>query len=206
MANKEMTFEERISMMKENLGSEFEDKAKVILKNGKVLKGEDSKENFNTELNELTFEIEQLYPLTYNEFKKKFPATIELVQKVNGSAVVNAVNKGTVLQGWSVESNVNQIINNIKNNVKDSKKAETEILLRQNVLTEIKEMKEEHEIDWCADLFWKCWKIKEGEERFEYLKECEGETNAKNTIDNLKRVGGLEFLKVLQKEVYPEIV
>ena len=206
MANKEMTFEERISMMKENLGSDFEDKAKIILKNGKVLKGEDSKENFNTELNELTFELEQLYPLTYDEFKKEFPATIKLVQKVNGSAVVNAVNKGTVLQGWSLETNVNQIIDNIKNNVKDPEKAKAEILLRQNVLKEIEEMKEKHEIEWCVDLFWKCWKIKEGEERFEYLKDCEGETNAKNTIDNLKKVGGLEFLKVLQKEVYPEEV
>lgn len=206
MANKEMTFEERIDMMRENLGTQFEEKAKIILKNGKVLKGEEAEENFNTQLNELTFEIEELYPLNYQQFKEEFPSVIQLIQKVTGNIVVDAVNKGLVLQGWNLESNVEKTIENINNNVKDPERAKDEIALRKAVFNEIKTMKEEHGIDWCADLFWKCWKVKEGESRFNYLVEYEGETLAKKTINNLKKVGGLQFLEVLQKEVYPEEV
>ena len=157
-----MTPEERIEVMKNNLQSKFEDEAKTILKDGKVLKAEEAKKNFNTELNELTFEIDKLYPLDYEEFKANFPKTIELVQKVNGNNVVDAVNKGLVIQGWAVKSNVETIIENIKNNVQDEEKAKEEISLRNSVYNEIQTMKEKFDIEWCQDLFWKTWKIGSG--------------------------------------------
>lgn len=201
---KEMTPEERIEVMKNNLQSKFEDEAKTILKDGKVLKAEEAKKNFNTELNELTFEIDKLYPLDYEEFKSNFPKTIELVQKVNGNNVVDAVNKGLVIQGWAVKSNVETIIENIKNNVQDKEKAKEEISLRNSVYNEIQTMKEKFDIEWCQDLFWKTWKIKEGEKRMEQLIEFRGEDLAQKRIDNLKQIGGLNFLSILQKEVYQE--
>lgn len=201
---KEMTPEERIEVMKNNLQSKFEDEAKTILKDGKVLKAEEAKKNFNTELNELTFEIDKLYPLDYEEFKANFPKTIELVQKVNGNNVVDAVNKGLVIQGWAVKSNVETIIENIKNNVQDKEKAKEEISLRNSVYNEIQTMKEKFDIEWCQDLFWKTWKIKEGEKRMEQLIEFRGEDLAQKRIDNLKQIGGLNFLSILQKEVYQE--
>lgn len=201
---KEMTPEERIEVMKNNLQSKFEDEAKTILKDGKVLKAEEAKKNFNTELNELTFEIDKLYPLDYEEFKANFPKTIELVQKVNGNNVVDAVNKGLVIQGWAVKSNVETIIENIKNNVQDEEKAKEEISLRNSVYNEIQTMKEKFDIEWCQDLFWKTWKIKEGEKRMEQLIEFRGEDLAQKRIDNLKQIGGLNFLSILQKEVYQE--
>lgn len=201
---KKMTPEERIQFMKKNLKGNFEEEAKTILKDGKVLKGEEAKENFNTELNGLTFEIEELYPLNYDEFVKEFPRTIELVEQVSGNGVVDAVNDGHVIQGWSVESNVNIIINNIKQNVKDSELAEKQIALRQDVLKEITRMKKDFDIEWSQDLFWKCWKIKEGALRLQQLIEFKGETLAQKRIDTIKQIGGIEFLKVLQKEVYQE--
>lgn len=203
MAEK-MTPQERIEMMKKNLGTRFVEEAKQTLANGKVLKGRDAKEHFNTELNELTFAIDVLYPLDYDNFAKEFPKTIELVSRVNGNNVVDGVNKGLVIQAWSLESNVNEIIKNINENVKDTEKAEEEIALRQAVLEETKEMKESFDIEWNQDLFWKCWKIKEGEARFEYLKEFKGEKLANKTIDTIEKVGGLDFLRELQKEVYSE--
>lgn len=199
---KEMTPQERIQMMKNNLKGNFEEEAKTIIKDGKILKGEDAKENFNTELNELTFEIEELYPLDYSEFKKEFPRTIELIGKVNGNGVVDAVNKGLVIQGWTVKTNVDQIIKNISANLKDAEKAEEEISLRKDVLAETKRMKEDFDIEWNQDLFWKCWKIKEGEIRFDQLVQFKGEKLANKRIDTLRNIGGLEFLKVLQEEIY----
>lgn len=199
-----MTPEERIQFMKKNLKGNFEEEAKTILKDGKVLKGEEAKENFNTELNGLTFEIEELYPLNYDEFVKEFPRTIELVEQVSGNGIVDAVNDGHVIQGWSVESNVNIIINNIKQNVKDPELAEKQITLRQDVLKEITRMKKDFDIEWSQDLFWKCWKIKEGALRLQQLIEFKGETLAQKRIDTIKQIGGIEFLKVLQKEVYQE--
>lgn len=204
LKNENMTYEERIDSMKENMGLKFVEKAKNILKDGKVIKGENAKENFNTELNELTFEVEELYPLTYEEFKKEFPKTIELVETVKGSIVTDSVKKGLVLQGWSLETNVNEIIKRINKNVKDSKKAEEAINLRKEVLKETIRMKNEFEMEWCADLFWKCWKIKEGEKRFDYLKNYKGEKVAEKRIKTIKDIGGLEFLKVLQEEIYGE--
>ena len=202
MSKKEMTPEERISVMKKNLKGKFVDEAKVILQNGKVLKGEDAREHFNTELNELTFAIDTLYPLDYEEFKQEFPKTIELIEKVNGNNVVDGVNKGFVIQGWGVKSNVDEIINNIRNNIKDEELANEEIQLRKDVLSEISRMKKDFNIEWNQDLFWKCWKIKEGRIRDEYLKDFLGESLAEKRIETLKQIGGLEFLKVLQKEVY----
>ena len=199
---KEMTHEERIQMMKDNLKGNFEEEAKNIIKDGKILKGEEAEENFNTELNELTFEIEELYPLNYSEFKKEFPRTIELISKVNGNGVVNAVNKGFVIQGWTTKTNVEQIIKNISTNLKDAKKAEEEISLRKDVLAETTRMKKDFDIEWNQDLFWKCWKIKEGEIRYEQLVQFKGEKLAQKRIDSLKKIGGIEFLKVLQDEVY----
>ena len=199
-----MSHEERIEMMKKNLKTKFVDEAKNILQNGKVLKGEDAKEHFNKELNELTFAIDTLYPLTYDEFANEFPKTIELVNKVNGNNVVDGVNKGLVIQGWSLETNVNEIINNIKENIKDEDIANEEIQLRKDVLAETIRMKEDFNMEWNQDLFWKCWKIKEGESRKAYLKDYLGETLAQKRIDTLKQIGGLEFLKILQKEVYNE--
>lgn len=201
---KKMTPEERIQFMKKNLKGNFEEEAKTILKDGKVLKGEEAKENFNTELNGLTFEIEELYPLNYDEFVKEFPRTIELIEQVSGNGIVDAVNDGHVIQGWSVESNVNIIINNIKQNVKDPELAEKQITLRQDVLKEITRMKKDFDIEWSQDLFWKCWKIKEGALRLQQLIEFKGETLAQKRIDTIKQIGGIEFLKVLQKEVYQE--
>lgn len=204
MARKEMTPEERISMMKENLGTKFIDEGKNILRDGKVLKGKEALENFNHELNELTFELEELYPLNYEEFKTNFPKTIELVKKVSGNMVVDAVNKGLVIQGWSEKTNVDKITENIKKNIKDSERAEEEIQLRNDVLKEISRMKEDFEIEWSQDLFWKCWKIKEGEIRMQQLKEFKGEDLANKRIQTLEEIGGLDFLRVLQKEVYQE--
>ena len=204
MARKEMTPEERISMMKENLGTKFIDEGKNILRDGKVLKGREALENFNHELNELTFELEELYPLNYEEFKTNFPKTIELVKKVSGNMVVDAVNKGLVIQGWSEKTNVDKITDNIKKNIKDSERANEEIQLRNDVLKEISRMKEDFEIEWSQDLFWKCWKIKEGEIRMQQLKEFKGEDLANKRIQTLEKIGGLDFLRVLQKEVYQE--
>ena len=204
MSQKTMSHEERIEMMKKNLKTKFVDEAKNILQNGKVLKGEDAKEHFNKELNELTFAIDTLYPLTYDEFANEFPKTIELVNKVNGNNVVDGVNKGLVIQGWSLDTNVNEIINNIKENIKDKDIANEEIQLRKDVLAETKRMKEDFNMEWNQDLFWKCWKIKEGETRKAYLKDYLGKTLAQKRIDTLKEIGGLEFLKILQKEVYNE--
>ena len=204
MARKEMTPEERISMMKENLGTKFIDEGKNILRDGKVLKGREALENFNHELNELTFELEELYPLNYEEFKTNFPKTIELVKKVSGNMVVDAVNKGLVIQGWSEKTNVDKITDNIKKNIKDSERANEEIQLRNDALKEISRMKEDFEIEWSQDLFWKCWKIKEGEIRMQQLKEFKGEDLANKRIQTLEKIGGLDFLRVLQKEVYQE--
>lgn len=199
-----MTYEERIESMKKNMGLKFIEKAKAIIKDAKVIKGEDSLKNFNEELNELTFEIEKIYALDYEEFKKEFPKTIELVETVKGSVVTDSVKKGIVIQGWSVETNVNQIIERIKTNVEDEEQRKKAIALRKNVFEEIKRMKKDFNIEWCTDLFWKCWKIKEGEKRWNYLKNYKGEELAKKRIDNIKKIGGLEFIEVLQKEVFGE--
>lgn len=134
----------------------------------------------------------------------EFPKTIELVNKVNGNNVVDGVNKGLVIQGWSLDTNVNEIINNIKENIKDKDIANEEIQLRKDVLAETKRMKEDFNMEWNQDLFWKCWKIKEGEARKAYLKDYLGKTLAQKRINTLKEIGGLEFLKILQKEVYNE--
>ena len=201
--NENMTYEERIEMMKKNHGLKFVEIAKTIIKNSKVIKGEDAEEHFNKELNELTFEIEEIYPLTYKEFKKEFPKTIELVATVGGSVVVDSVKKGLVLQGWSLETNVSEIINNIKSNVRDEEKAKEAIQLRKDVLEETKKMAE-IDMEWNQDLFWKCWKIKEGEARWKYLVNYKGKKMAKKTIDDIKNIGGLEFIEVLQKEIYGE--
>ena len=201
--NKEnMTYEQRIEAMKTNLGLKFVEEAKKIVKDCKVIKGEDAEENFNTTLNTLTFEVEELYPLTYKEFKKEFPRTIELVETVGGSIVTDSVKKGLVLQGWALETNVNEIINNIKKNVKDEKKREEAITLRKDVMEEISRMKNDFDIEWSQDLFWKCWKIKEGEARWNYLKNTKGEKLAKKRIDTIRKVGGIEFCKLLQEEIY----
>ena len=68
---------------------------------------------------------------------------------------------------------------------------------------EITRMKEEYNIEWCQDLFWKCWKIKEGANQFEALKKFKGEQLAIKRVNTLKDIGGIEFLSLLQKEVYP---
>lgn len=201
---KAMTPEERISIMKENLGTSFVEEAKTILQDGKILKGEDARKNFNTELNELTFAIEELYPLAYEEFKKEFPKTVELTSKVSGNSVVKGVNDGIVINGWSDAALVTSVINNIKNNVSDTEAAEKEITLRKEVLSEIGRMKTDFNIEWCNDLFWKIWKITQGESRFEKLKADKGEELANKRIETLKEIGGLKFLKVLQDEVYPQ--
>lgn len=202
--NGNMTYEERIETMKKNLGLKFVEEAKKIIKDAKVIKGVDSEENFNTELNELTFELEELYSLNYKEFKKEFPRTIELVETIKGSIVTDSVKKGFVIQGWYVESNVEEIINNIKNNVKDKQKADEMIALRKDVMEEINRMKNDFDIEWNQDLFWKCWKVKEGEARWNYLKNYKGEKWAQKRIDTIKSIGGLEFVKVLQNEIYSE--
>ena len=199
-----MTFEERISLMRENLGTKFDEEAKKILADGKILKGKDAEENFNTELNELTFEIEQLYPLDYQQFKENFPNTIKLVSKVPGTKILDNVNKGFVVQSWAVKTNVDSVIDNIKKNIKDTEKAQEEITLRENVFEEIKRMKESFDIEWSQDLFWKCWKIKEGERQLKELQDLKGETLAQNRIDTLNKIGGIDFLQELQKEVYSE--
>lgn len=200
--NSNMTYEERIEVMKKNLGLKFVEEGKRIIKDCKVIKGEEALENFNTTLNTLTFEIEELYPLDYKEFKKEFPRTIELVTTVGGSVVNDSVEKGLVLQGWALETNVNEIINNINKNVKDEKKKEELIALRKDVMKEISRMKNDFDIEWSQDLFWKCWKIKEGEARWNFLKNAKGETLAKKRIDSIRKVGGVEFCKVLQEEIY----
>ena len=198
-----MTFEERISLMRENLGNDFVTEAKKILGDGKVLKGEIAKETFNTELNELTFEIEELYPLDYETFKANFPNTIKLVEKVPGNNILDNVNKGFVIQSWNTKTNVDQIIENIKKNVTDADKAQEEIKLRENVFEEIQTMKKEFDIEWSQDLFWKCWKIKEGERKMSELIQLKGEKLAQKRINTIKEIGGIDFLKELQKEVYP---
>lgn len=204
MVKQQITPEARIEMMKNNLGTKFTEEAKTILKDGKILKGEEAREHFNTELNELTFALETLYPLNYDEFKEAYANIIALIDTVSGNNVVNAVQKGHVVQGWSLKSNVDNIINNIKENVKDPERAQAEITLRKAVLEEITAMKEEYEIEWNQDLFWKCWKIKEGEIRLEQLIEFKGEQLAQKRIQTLKDCGGLDFLALLQKEVYSE--
>ena len=202
--SQKMDFIERISIMKENLGNDFKDEGKKILADGKILKGRDAKENFNTELNQLTFEIEELYPLNYEEFKANFPNTIALVNTVQSINVIDAVNKGLVIQGLAVKTNVDKTIENIKENIKDPEKAQIEIDLRNNVFKEIQRMKDDFEIEWCEDIFWKCWKIKEGEKQFENLLKQKGETLTEKRIKTIENIGGIEFLKALQKEVYPE--
>ena len=202
--SQKMDFNERISIMKENLGNNFKDEGKKILADGKILKGRDAKENFNTELNQLTFEIEELYPLNYEEFKANFPNTIALVNTVQSINVIDAVNKGLVIQGLAVKTNVDKTIENIKENIKDPEKAQIEIDLRNNVFKEIQRMKDDFEIEWCEDIFWKCWKIKEGEKQFENLLKQKGETLTEKRIKTIENIGGIEFLKALQKEVYPE--
>lgn len=202
--NENMTYEERIQLMKKNLGLKFVETGKKTLRDGKVIKGEESLKNFNTEVNELTFEIEELYPLNYEEFKKEFPKTIELVEIVSGGTVVNAVKKGIVISGFSLKTNVDEIIKNIENNVEDEKKRKEAIQLRLDVLNETQRMKDEFNIEWCEDLFWKTWKIKEGEARWNYLVKTKGEKLAKKRIQSIKDIGGLEFLEALQKEIYGE--
>ena len=203
MAEK-MTPQERIEIMKENLGTRFVEEAKQTLANGKVLKGRHAQKYFNTEVNQLTFAIDVLYPLNYDEFSQEFPKTIELVSRINGNDVINGMNNGLVTQAWSLDSNVEEIINNIKENIEDPEQAEAEITLRKDVLEETKRMKEEFDIEWNTDLFLKCWHISEGKRRFDYLKEFKGETLANKTIKTLENVGGLDFLKELQNEVYSE--
>ena len=202
--NCNMTYEQRIETMKENLGLKFIERAKGIIKDAKVIKGENAYENFNEELNELTFEIEEIYPLNYDEFKKEFPRTIELVETVKGTSVTDSVKKGLVLQGWSLETNVNEIIQRIKKNVKDENQQKESIALRKDVLSEINRMNKDFGIEWCADLFWKCWHIKEGEKRFEFIKKSKGEKEAQKRIDTIKKIGGLDFIEVLKIEVYGE--
>lgn len=197
-----MSYEERIETMKENLGLKFTEEAKKIISDCKVIKGEDAEENFNKELNDLTFEIEEIYALDYEQFKEKFPNTIKLIKSVGGSVVTDSVKKGLVLQGWALETNVNKIIENIKKNVKDKEKQKEAITLRKEVMNEIATMKNEYDIDWCQDLFWKCWKIKEGEARWNYLVKQKGEKLARKRINTIKEIGGIEFCKLLQNEVY----
>ena len=200
--NSNITYEQRIETMKENMGLKFTEEAKKIIKDCKVIKGEDAEENFNKELNDLTFEIEEIYALNYEQFKEKFPKTIELVKSVGGSVVTDSVKKGLVLQGWALKTNVDKIIENIKKNVKDEKKQEEAIKLRTEVMNEIATMKDKYDIEWCQDLFWKCWKIKEGEARWDYLVKQKGEKLATKRINTIKEIGGIEFCKVLQDEVY----
>lgn len=200
--NSNMTYEQRIETMKENLGLKFVEEAKKVIKNGKVIKGENAKETFNTQVNKLTFEVEEIYPLNYEQFKEKFPRTIELVNTVTGGMVNDGVKKGLVLQGWSVRTNVDEIIENIKENIENKEEQEREITLRNDAFDEINEMKEKYEIDWSGDLFYKLWNIKEGEARWNFLVKTKGETLAKKEIDNIRNVGGLEFIKALQQEVY----
>ena len=200
--NENMTYEQRIEVMKTNLGNKFKEEGKRIIKDAKVIKGEETEENFNTELNELTFEIEELYPLNYNEFKKEFPKTIELVDTVGGGVVKDAVDKGTVTDGWKVRTNVDETINNIKTNVKDEKVQKDAIQLREDVFSEIQRMEKDFGIEWVGDLFYKCWHIKEGQARWNYLVKTKGEKVAKKKIDNIRKVGGMEFIEVLKEEIY----
>lgn len=204
MKDKTITPEARIELLKENLGSNFEEEAKIVLRDGKILKGKDSEKNFDTQLNKLTFAFETIYPLSYSEFKANFPKTIELVDKINGTDVVDGVNKGYVLNGWSERNNVDEIIKNIKENIEDPKEAEEEILLRNKVFEEIGRMKEDFKIDWCSDLFWKLWKIKEGDRVWKTLIQEKGEELAKKRVETIIECGGLKFLNLLQKEVYGE--
>lgn len=197
-----MSYEERIETMKENMGLKFTEEAKKIIADCKVIKGEDAEENFNKELNDLTFEIEEIYALDYEQFKEKFPNTIKLIKSVGGGVVTDSVKKGIVLQGWALETNVNKIIENIKKNVKDKQKQDEAITLRKEVMNEIATMKKEYDIEWCQDLFWKCWKIKEGEARWNYLVKQKGEKLARKRINTIKEIGGIEFVKLLQNEVY----
>ena len=197
-----MSYEERIETMKENLGLKFKEDAKKIISDCKVIKGEDAEENFNKELNDLTFEIEEIYALDYEQFKEKFPNTIKLIKSVGGNVVTDSVKKGVVLQGWALETNVNKIIENIKKNVKDKQKQDEAITLRKEVMNEISIMKKEYDIEWCQDIFWKCWKIKEGEARWNYLVKQKGEKLARKRINTIKEIGGIEFCKLLQNEVY----
>ena len=199
-----MTYEERIEQMKVNSGLKFVEEAKKVIKDAKVIKGEESRENFNTELNELTFEIEELYPLDYESFAKEFPKTIELVSTISGSVVTDSVKKGLVIQGWALETNVNQVIDNINKNVKNEKKRNDAIQLRLDVMKEISRMEKDFGIEWNQDIFWKCWKIKEGIKRWEFIKNAKGEKLAQKRIDTIKKIGGLEFVEVLQKEIYGE--
>lgn len=200
--NGNMTYEERIEMMKKNLGLKFVEEAKKTIKDAKVIKGELAEEHFNTELNELTFELEELYPLNYREFAKEFPRTIELVKTVGGATVTDNVKKGLVIQSWYVDSNVEEIINNIRRNIKDKDEQEKQIALRKDVQSEIRRMKEEFDIEWNQDLFWKCWKIKEGEARWKFIVNYKGEKLAKKQIESIKKIGGIEFIEALQKEIY----
>lgn len=204
MEGTKKTPEERIQLLKENLGSKFKDEAKLVIRDGKVLKGKESEEHFDTQLNKLTFARETIYPLNYNQFKTEFPKTIELVSKVEGSDVIDGINNGYVLNGWSERNNVDEIIENIKENIEDQEQADAEILLREEVFNEIKKMKEAFQIDWCADLFLKTWKIQEGIRVWKILISEKGETLAKKRIKTIEDCGGLPFLELLQKEVYGE--
>ena len=147
----ELSYQERIESMKENMGFNFREQGKIILKDAKCIKGVQAEENFNTEINELTFELEELYPLNYEEFKKEFPKTIELVSTVTGSTVIDAVKKGIVIEGWAVKTNVDKTIQNIKNNIKDVEEQEKLIQLRIDVMNEIERMKEDFDMDWSQD-------------------------------------------------------
>ena len=184
------------------MGNAFVEEGKKILRDGKILKGIDAEENFNTELNELTFELEVLYPMDYQEFKKEFPNTIELVSTVEGNGVLDAVKNGIVIEGWYEKNLVQKIISNIKENIQDPERQEELVQLRTNVMNEIKRMKDDFDIEWSADLFFKCWKIKEGELVKQELESAKGEKLAEKRIQTLKDIGGLEFLAKLQNEIY----
>ena len=200
--NKNMTHEERIKAMKENMGIKFKDEGKKIIADCKVIKGKNAKENFNTEVNSLTFELEELYPLNYNEFKKEFPNVIKVINEIGGSIISDGINKGNLVQGLSVRTNVDKTIENIKENIKDEEKAKEMIEVRNKAFEETQKMEEKFDFEWNQDLAWKCWHIKEGEKRWNYLKNQKGQKLAKKRIKTIKDIGGIEFCKKLQNEIY----
>ena len=198
------SYEEIIAKMQEKMGIKFVENAKEILKNGKVLKGEDKKTNFNTELDEITYELEEIYPLNYEEFAKEFPNVIKNVERVKGSVVMKSVEKGLVIQGWSVRTNVDQIIENAKKNIDNESKRNEAIELANATYEECQRMKEEFGIEWCEDLFWKCYSIKEGQARWNYLVKMKGEKVAEKKIKSIRKQGGIEFIRALQDVIYPK--
>ena len=192
-----------IEEMANKMGMKFIENCKTIINNGKVVKGENRYNDFNTELDEITYEIEEIYPIDYDTFKEEFPNTIRNVERIGGGVVYKKVERGDVIQGWSVKSNVDATIERAKIRLSEFPKKQKEAVeLAEKTFEETQRMKEEYDIEWCSDLFWKIYAIKEGKARWNYLVKQKGEKQAKKIVQNIKDKGGEEFIKALSIVVY----